>query len=464
MYEIPTWPWLHSLGEKHGRRVLLGDVPDEEWDAVAGWGIDAVWLMGVWERSPEGRRIAIEEQGLEEDYRLALPGFTPRDVAGSPYCVHRYRVDELLGGPGGLAVARAALAARGIRLILDFVPNHTSPDHPWVFDCPACFIREGSRPANGGDPYSRPWPDTAQLNVFHPDTRQKAAQTLEFIAEHCDGVRCDMAMLVLNEVFKKTWGDRAGTPPRAEYWTEVSGPVRRRHPDFLWIAESYWDLERRLFELGFDFCYDKRLYDRLAHDDARSVRDHLSADPAWQRGVMRFLENHDEPRAAVTFPGNKQRAAATVLMTVPGAKLFFHGQFSGWRVKLPVQLGRAPQESSDHRLACFYGALMAAARELPYEDGKWELCECWGWEDNASWRNLLAWSWERGEARWIVAVNYSDVPAQGRLRWPWTTCPTLCTLRDQLSDQIYVRDPGELRLQGLFVALPAWGAHLFQLT
>jgi len=106
--------------------VDLGTVPAKEWDAIAAPGFDAVWFMGVWERSPAGIEISMRNAGLLEDFRRALPDFTAEDNVGSPYCVRRYVVDGHLGGPRGLATARGMLAGRGLRLILDFVPNHVA--------------------------------------------------------------------------------------------------------------------------------------------------------------------------------------------------------------------------------------------------------------------------------------------------------------------------------------------------
>src|SRR5437588_2737263 len=136
IYEINTWPWLAEVSASTGRRIHLGTVPKREWDAIADAGFDAVWLMGVWQRSPAGVAIALQNPALLDSFRSALPGFDPADVVGSPYCVRDYTVDDRLGGRSGLAEARAALASRGLGLILDFVPNHVAPDHPWTSEHP----------------------------------------------------------------------------------------------------------------------------------------------------------------------------------------------------------------------------------------------------------------------------------------------------------------------------------------
>ena len=141
IYEINTWVWLSELARKYQRPVNLATVPPEEWEAIAAYGFDAVWFMGVWERSPAGIEISMRNPGLLEDFRRALPDFAAEDNVGSPYCVRRYVVDEHLGGPPGLAAARRLLRERGLRLILDFVPNHVAPDHPWVFEHPEYFVQ-----------------------------------------------------------------------------------------------------------------------------------------------------------------------------------------------------------------------------------------------------------------------------------------------------------------------------------
>jgi hypothetical protein len=269
IYEINTWVWLDELSRRKGRPITLATVPAEEWDALAFLPFDAVWLMGVWERSPAGIRIAHANASLLSEFNRVLPDFKPEDVVGSPYCVRRYVVDKRLGGPEGLAEARTMLADRGLRLVLDFVPNHVAPDHPWATEHPEYFIQGRSDDherapgeffkagshilALGRDPYFPPWPDVLQLNAFHRGLRKAAVETVNGNADQCDGMRCDMAMLMMNPIFDRTWGPRAGARPEQEYWPEIIGTVRKRHPHVLFIAEAYWDLEWVLQQQGFDY-------------------------------------------------------------------------------------------------------------------------------------------------------------------------------------------------------------------
>ena len=182
LYEINTWVWLSELSKKAGRQIDLGSVPSTEWDAIAALGFDAVWLMGVWERSPAGIAIANHNPGLREDFLRALPDFRLEDNVGSPYCIRCYKVDPHLGGDEALAHTRQELANRGLSLILDFVPNHVAPDHPWVREHPEYFVQGTAEQASndpasyiningtvfacGKDPFFPAWADVLQLNTF----------------------------------------------------------------------------------------------------------------------------------------------------------------------------------------------------------------------------------------------------------------------------------------------------------
>jgi hypothetical protein len=479
IYEINTWVWLDELSRREQRSLTLASVPDEQWDGIAALGFNAVWLMGVWERSAEGVRISMTNDGLLADFRRALPDFRDEDNVGSPYCVRRYAVDWHLGGLEGLAIAREKLAERGMRLILDFVPNHVAPDHPWVATHPeyfiqgddedlrrdpASFIAAGGKVlACGRDPYFPAWPDVLQLNAFDPGLRSAAIETVRQIADQCDGVRCDMAMLMMSDVFQRTWGPRAGARPETDYWPALIPAVRSRHPEFRFMAEAYWDLEWALQQQGFDYCYDKQLYDRMEHAPAETVRLHLCADLGYQEKLVRFIENHDEPRAAAVFTPEKHRAVAVTALTLPGARLIHEGQMEGRRVRLPVFLARRPEEPAHAELLAFYRQLLEALRRGNFLQGSWQLCERTGWSDNASALNLISWCWHQGDSRCLLVVNLSDVPSQGLVRVPWDDLKGgVSRLKDVFTAAIYERDGDEMCGSGLYVDLPAWGFHLLE--
>jgi len=479
LYEINTWIWLSELSHKYGKTVDLSSVPSPEWDAIGAYGFDAVWLMGVWKRSPAGIAIANQNLGLVNDFHGALPDFRVDDNVGSPYCVRDYVVDRYLGGPEGLAIARGELLKRGMNLVLDFVPNHVAPDHPWTVGHPEYFIRgtvddlrnDASSYmklgacvfALGRDPYFPAWPDVLQLNAFDSGLRHAVIETVSSIAQQCDGIRCDMAMLFLNNIFERTWGERAGMRPHTEYWTDLISAIKTSFPGFLFIAEAYWDVEWELQKKGFDFCYDKKLYDRLEHSNAESIRLHLCAELAYQSKLLRFIENHDEPRAAASFTPAKERAAAVTIATLPGLKLFHEGQFEGRKVRLPVFLGRRPKEAFDRDLQVFYKSLAEAIDRPVFREGEWCLCERTGWPDNASFQNLVAWSWHNDDERYLIVVNLSDSSAQAKVQVPW---PDAGGRKWQLLDArlgvAYERDGDEMLAPGLYVDLWPWSFHFFQ--
>ncbi len=473
IYEINTWVWLSALSEKSPGPVDLASVPSAEWDAIAQYGFDAVWLMGVWERSPAGTAIANSNAGLMADFHQALADFRPQDNVGSAYCVRRYVVDQHLGGPEGLAVARKELARRGMRLLLDFVPNHVAPDAPWILEHPEHFVQGSAADlqaqpgsyiqigekifAFARDPNFPPWPDVIQVNAFDPGFRPAVISLLLGVAQQCDGIRCDMAILLINDIFARTWAGRIGPAPATEYWPAIIGAVKKDYPGFLFIAEAYWDLEWQLQQQGFDFCYDKKLYDLLEHGDAQGIRSYLGADLAYQQKLIRFIENHDEQRAAVAFSPAEERSAAIAMATIPGTKLFHEGQFEGRRTKVPTFLGRRPQEPIDAGLQTFYGKLLAAIRAPAFRNGQWTLCGCSGWPDNQSCQKLGAWCWSAGDDRCLILLNYNDSALQARVHLPWNDLQgKQWSLNDALSEATYDRDGNEIQNEGLYVALDPW--------
>jgi hypothetical protein len=430
LYELNTWAWLDALSRRERRLVTLANVPERELDNLAERGFDLIFLMGIWRRSAIGRQMALTDPGLIQDYNRVLPDWRPDDVAGSPYSIQAYEPDPRMGGWDGLDLVRAKLSRRGLALILDFVPNHTGFDHAWVREAPDRYVHATPeacerRPedfrrvevdgvtrviACGRDPNFPPWRDVAQVNYFNPDAREAMIAVLASIAPHCDGVRCDMAMLLLNEVFASTWGWLLGdrfSPPGDEFWPDAIVRV----PQLLYIAEVYWGLEWRLQQHGFQFTYDKRLLDRLRDHTPADVRTHLQADAGYANRLVRFIENHDEARSAVVF-GPRLPAAATVAATVPGLRLFYQGQLEGRRVRVPVQLGRWPEEPPSPATERLYAALLRTASGRLFHEGQWRLLNVApaGDETHAS---LVAYAWRLDDETAIVVANLASASSQG---------------------------------------------------
>ncbi len=485
LYQVNTRVALRELGARLGRSATLDDVPDVFLDEVAARGFDWLWLLGVWPTGAAARAVSRARTDWHESFRKHLPDLTADDVCGSPFAVTGYDVDPRLGGGTALERIRERLARRGVRLLLDFVPNHVSPDHPWVEQHPEWFVEgtevelarapqnwvrlatsHGTRIlAHGRDPYFPGWPDTLQLDYRHPGLREAMATTLESVAARCDGVRCDMAMLVLPEVFERTWGARRGFPGRdAAFWPGAIARVRGRHPEFVFMAEVYWDLEWELQRQGFDFTYDKRLYDRLRAGAARPVREHLLADAGFQERSVRFLENHDEPRAAATFSLERHRAAAIITFLVPGLRFLHEGQLEGRTVHVSMHLDRRPAEPVDADLRAFYEKLLPVMNRPEVHAGSWRLRTCRpAWEGNPTWDSFVAFTWELDDRRLLAVVNFG--PTQGQC-WADAGFAAIdgrsVELIDLTGPERYTRDGAELGSRGLYLDLPAWGYNVFE--
>jgi hypothetical protein len=490
LYEVNARILLRRLSSKlgqYGRKALrpytLSTVPDEVWLDLVGKGLDLVWLMGAWQRSAAARHTALSLPGLQKEYDKALPGWSDEDVGGSPYAVYDYSLDSSLGEKTELASLRAKLNSLGMGLIVDFVPNHLSLDHPWVYARPQLFV-PGSEEhlrqhpdwffspdgntiiAHGRDPYFPPWTDTAQVNFFSAEMREALIDQLLAIAAVADGVRCDMSMLGLNSIFQQTWGETLQESDRhdVEFWDEAIGRVKARYPSFAFIAEVYWGLDQNLQRVGFDFTYDKALYDRLLSSGASEVRSHLASGDLDHSRSVRFIENHDEPRAAA-FGRGRSQAAAVVIATVPGLRFFHDGQLEGRQIKLPVQLVREPEEPPDLQTIEFYRRLLASVKGSAFHDGEWRLVDTIeAWQGNGSHHNLLVWSWSYGDSLELVVVNYSSEAAQGRLKLQLPPgAASQVALSDELNGVTYFRDADEIQSMGLYVALDPWGVHLFHM-
>ncbi len=479
LFQVNTRARLSELSAALRRRATLDDIPDAELDRLAGDGFDIVWFLGVWQTGEAARRVSRSNPDWLAEYHRVLPDLGEHDVCGSCFAIQEHRVHEDFGGDEALARLRRRLERRGLRLVLDFVPNHVAPDHPWVTAHPDFFVAgteheltaepqnycrvetgQGTRVlAYGRDPYFDGWPDTLQLNYGNPALQEAMLGELLGIAQKCDGVRCDMAMLVLPEVFERTWG--ISIPG---FWPRVTEAVRAEIPGFLFLAEVYWDLEWTLQQQGFDYTYDKRLYDRLEEGHARPVREHLGAGLDFQGRLARFLENHDEPRAAATFTPEAHRAAAILTFLAPGLRFFHQGQREGKRKHIPVHLGRGPAEAPEAGIAAFYERLLECLKDPAFHDGDWQLLECRpAWDGNGTWNSFVAFAWTGpNDARRLVAVNYASHPGQCYVALPWGDLfgRTFC-LRDLTGPFAYDREGADLAGRGLYLDLPGWGYHAF---
>ena len=482
LYQINTRVSLTALSRALGRPATLDDIADGELDGWAETGFEWVWLLSVWQTGAAGQQVSRTNPEWRDEFEHTLPDLQESDIAGSGFAITGYTVSDTIGGDDALVRLRERLRVRGLRLMLDFVPNHTGMDHPWVDQHPEYYVagtdddllREpanftrvrraaGDRVlAHGRDPYFPGWPDTLQLDYANPLTQEAMIGELERIAGQCDGVRCDMAMLVLPDVFERTWGQRA-----PEFWPEATRRVRDVHPGFVFMAEVYWDLEWTLQQQGFDYTYDKRLYDRIREGQARPVREHFHAGLDYQDRLARFLENHDEPRAAAAFHHDVHQAAAALTFLSPGLRFFHQGQFEGRRVRISPHLVRGPDEPADTLLSEFYTRLLTVLNRPALRDGDWTLLPCSpAWQNNPTWEQYIAYGWHlAGADRLVVAVNVGAEQGQCFVRLPFGDLDgRQWRLVDLLGEAVYERDGSDLHTWGLFLDEPPWKAQVFALT
>ncbi len=479
LYQVNTRAWMTGLERELGRPATLDDVPDAELDRFSRLGLDWIWLLSVWSTGQASREISLADPALLAEMRATLPDLRPEDVPGSGFAITGYQVHDRLGGDVALARFRQRLRQRGLRLMLDFVPNHTALDHPWAKEHPEYYIQgtesNGARApgsyhrlkaprgdlllAHGRDPYFPPWTDTLQLNYGNPATREAMIGELLKIASQCDGARCDMSMLVEPGVFQRTWGV---TP--APFWPDAIARTRQRNPDFCFLAEVYWGMEQALQQRGFDYTYDKELYDRVRAGQAGRIREHLSAAPGYQRKLARFLENHDEPRAAAIFSPDQHRAAALVTYLAPGMRFFQQGQFEGRRVRLPAQLDRAPAEEVDAALAHFYQELLRLLRRSETRHGDWRLLDCLpAGPGDDSCASILCHFWEERSLsqRLLVAVNYSSYGSRCHVRPPLEQGRSNGWVLRELTDDGAESRKIDADQDGFYLALQPWQYHAF---
>lgn len=479
LYELNTRVHLTALAASLGRPATLDDIADADLDRWAELGFDWIWLLSVWQTGVAGRRVSRSNPDWRRAFEESLPDLREADIAGSGFAITAYTVPCEIGGEMALARLRDRMRQRGLRLMLDFVPNHTALDHSWVEEHRDYYISgtelDHERApqnftgidgelflAHGRDPYFLGWPDTLQLNYGNPATQQAMMDELEAVARRCDGVRCDMAMLLLPDVFERTW-----SLPAESFWPKAIAHIRSRIPNFCFMAEVYWDLEWTLLQQGFDYAYDKRLYDRLRTGRAGPVRDHLRAGLDYQSRLSRFLENHDEPRAAATFSPDMHQAAAIVTYLSPGLGFFHEGQLNGRRKRISPHLVRAAPEPADEAIERFYEGLLEILRRPTLRHGQWRLIECKpAWDGNWTESCFIAWYWQgHGGQRLLIAVNYAANQSQCYVRLPWLDLRGRSVrLEDLLSPVIYDRNGSSLVEPGLYLDLPPWGRHVFELS
>eukprot|EP00922_Rhytidocystis_sp_ex-Travisia-forbesii_P053022 GHVS01078630.1.p1 GENE.GHVS01078630.1~~GHVS01078630.1.p1 ORF type:complete len:552 (-),score=83.87 GHVS01078630.1:199-1833(-) len=530
MFQVNCRVLLRELADlRGGGKCTLDDIPDfclDRWKQTIQ--PDVLYLLGVWTTGEQGKNKARE---------VMQPLHLPHDqICSSPFAVTSYEVHPDFGGDEALERFRHRLSLRGIGLLLDFVPNHIAIDHPWTRN--ALEVKDFLMPGNadqlsrephnfhklscgeiiahGKDPHFDGWTDTAQLNYFSRPLREAQKTVLLKICNQADAVRCDMAMLVCSEQMINTWGERyrdatghSPNKPACEFWTEVISAVKAVKPDFAFMAEVYWNLEAQLMQQGFDFCYDKDLYDKLLANDYGAVRHDISSRSLHhQQGLVRFIENHDEDRCAATLPNLAQhRAAAALCYLSPGLKFFHHGQLEGRKQRMQMQREKLPQEKVSAEVKDLYIRLLDVLKcQVMREGFYYSLDVNPSSHESTSHHSLIALLYlaRATPPAILVVVNYnghshangfvrlncgcgSQTPVQfskkagapalsANLIEALSTClggggefgigaVEDVLLRDVFGTvESYGRNLQEFAQKGIWFNLPPWGTHVFQIT
>lgn len=492
IYEINTRTWLASQGNKI---KTVADIPKSYWRDLKSKGMDYVWLMGIWETTQSSIEKYCFHPDLMKEYDAATSSWRISDVGGSPYAVDSYQPSRLVGNLNALKQVRKSLNDAGLWLILDFVPNHFNADSQMIEKKPEVFLQVDKEHydhdqhtyyeqmdryfAHGRDPYFPAWTDTIQLNYFHPATHDFMLKTLLDVADCCDGVRCDMAMLILPEIFLKTWGflqGKGASSTPLNFWQKAINTVKQKHSKFIFLAEAYWDTEWQLQQNGFDYTYDKTLLDRLNQDQAEKIVEHLGADIAFQKKMIRFIENHDEPRSISEMGDDKSRMASVAVATLPGMRFYYDGQWEGARIKQPVQLIKPANETKCpctisrgittvkgnycQCQAVHYQTLLEVVQEDIFRSGTWSLLEVM--ESTA----LLSWIWQLDKAHRLVMINTSNDFQTGIIRL--NLDPAEITISDDVLNDIdspsyfqYNKDGlWQIRLPPFKSAILAFDSHV----
>lgn len=449
MLLINTRVWLQRLSEDAGRKITLSDVPKAEWERLSK-SYDALYLLGIYKPS-----LASEENARQYlyQYTQALPHNSSKsDVKASPFATVGYEPhpDIAKNWREWDKVVDHEIHKRGMKVIIDFVPNHVGLDHPWVMEHPDYFIqsdqnqyndelqrahrerrvavfdpreftdKEGNtfHLARGKDPNFPAWTDTLQLNYANPKVQDAMAQEVAQLARHADGVRCDMAMLLNPSTFLQTWGHLlSGTErvfmEKSNFWKKATDKARRVKNGFVFMAEAYWD-QNQLVKDGFDYTYAKgELYDKCeslvrGRGNPEWIANYLKFDPNLSHRIN-FTENHDEERALMKFGEAPSKAFSALLAFMgKGVWMVHQGQEEGSRIKIPMQISRTRRETPMTDLQAYYQRLHVWRRMVPFREGNRTIPPHFPADNEGSSRNIIVQQGDIKSKRMIACTNLSN--------------------------------------------------------
>ncbi len=472
--EIHTEVWFEKLKRKYNRNVSFMDVPDEEINKLKNLNIDAIWFMGIWKKSDRSKDIAQRTPYLLDFGKKYFTDFNSSDdIIASAYSVAEYKIGDNFGGNNSFLTFREKI--KPVNIILDFVPNHTSTDHRWVSEKPELYVQldfhtlerntsfliDNHVIAMGKDPNFSPWTDTAQLDYSKRETRENMISVLKEISTLCDGVRCDMAMLVTNSVFSRTWSKHIEC--EEEFWVKAIEEVKSYNENFIFIAEVYWDFEWELQQQGFDYTYDKTLYDRLKNRNNQGVYGHLHAEKVYYQHLVRFLENHDEERASSIWMNGSLFTSAALTLLLPGMKLIYEGQMKGEKIQYPIQFKRWVDKPLDENTYNFYKNLLKIIKKEIFHNGSWRII-CTYSHNEKDFCGVFVYHWKYISENILILINNTEFEKKGYIPLDFLHWKDLkICFRDILSDDVFERDVDNLKETGWFFDLEPYEIRIYEI-
>ena len=472
VFEISTRPWLYELSKLYGKNITkLREIPLEEFDELANNGVDIVWMMGVW---------SLGKYGLEYDktqnFSVYLDDVTDEDIIGSPFAITKYECNPEIGTDEDLLWLKRELNIRGMKLMLDFVPNHSAADHGQAKTDPDMYIREPGdihdrdRYNEDGFAYGKaldlePWKDVIQYNYWVEKTVEVMKDNLKKVLTLADAVRCDRAYLILNDVFAKTWEHEITifnyTKPEKEFWSYAITETKKINSNAIFLGEAYnEEYYQQLIDLGFDYVYNKALLDKLKID-AKGVKDYLKTkNSSFMKKACHFVENHDEQRIVSVAGGDHQKAKAmgTIAATVGGMIFMNNGQWGGKIEFLNVHLRRAKYEGDIDYMVNHYNKLNKVLLEPAFRGNNFYYVDNITGEKKD---DFIAYIREEGSNHFLVVVNYSNdkgcanVPIYNIKGFKYTL------IFDALNNIEYVKNHNDVK-EGMRICLDAWESHIYQ--
>jgi len=404
-----TLVWLDQLSKTYGRDIhTLDAIPDEELDSLASRGFNALWLIGIWQRSAASAEIK---------RRCGNP-----EAAASAYALFDYEIADELGGWPALENLKGRCSARGIRLAADMVPNHTGLDSRWIRERPGLFMSSRRCPYpgysfNGGDlsqdpsiglwiedhyydrtdaavvfkrldrrtgqvdyiyhgndGTSMPWNDTAQIDFLKPEAREAVTERILHVARNFPIIRFDAAMVLAKKSFRRLWypapGSGGDIPSRSEhamsdcdfdkampdeFWRGVVDRCAKEAPDTLLLAEAFWMMEGYFVRtLGMHRVYNSAFMNMLKKEENQKYRETIKNTIAFDKDILKrfvnFMNNPDEETAVAQFgSGDKYFGVCTMMATMPGLPMFGHGQLEGFTEKYGMEYRRAYKDEKPDR-------------------------------------------------------------------------------------------------------------------